>query len=256
MGRESKSSVGGFTSVRRVSPTHQVREQLLAAIERGDFLAGAALPSERKLCEMFGVSRVSVREAIAGLESTGLVRVEHGRGVFVRDSANDAYAGPFAKYLEIHREELVELLKVRGALDELAAVEGTEHATSDGIAGMRKAEEAFRLAVESGETDLRKLSELDVAFHLSIAALTKGELLARLLGELNGVLEESRRVTLSRRGQLQRSSDEHSAIADAIAKKDPLAARLAVREHLVHIRSWVDEFTAGRGPSEGEPTQS
>lgn len=239
MSRQRDPAPAVFTSVRRVRPTHHVREQLLAAIERGDYPPGSALPSERVLCETFGVSRVSVRQAIAGLESTGLVRVEHGKGVFVRDSANDAYVGPFSRYLSMHRDELLELLKVRGALDELAAAEAIEHGTEEGLAKMVAAERAFREAVEAGETDLSKLSELDIAFHVSIASLGKGQLLYVLITELNNVLKESRRVTLSRPGQLERSAAEHQIIANAIVARDVAAARRAVKKHLRPIRKWI-----------------
>lgn len=252
MTRPNEVKLGSFTSVQRVRPTLQVREQLLAAIERGDYPPGSALPSERALCETFGVSRVSVREAIAGLESLGLVRVEQGRGAFVRDTANETYAGPFAKYLTMHREELVELLKVRGALDELAAVEAVAHAAPAGLKAMRAAEQAFRSAVAVGETDLRKLADLDVAFHMSVAELGQGVLLPRLLGELNGVLDESRRVTLSRPGQLERSAIEHAKIADAVEAGDGKGARQAVRTHLGHIRKWVGEFKVEEEEEEEE----
>lgn len=250
MATERDAMPGGFTSVRRVRPTQHVREQLLSAIERGDYPPGAALPSERVLCETFGVSRVSVREAIAGLESTGLVRVEHGKGAFVRDSANDSYVGPFAKYLTMHRDELVELLKVRGVLDELAAAEAIEHASDEGLEFMSAAEREFRSAVEAGETNLTKLSELDVAFHVSIAALSSGELLHGLVTELNEVLKESRRVTFSRPGQLQRSAVEHQAIAEAIVARDASAARDAVQQHLHQIRRWVSEIDVVQASSE------
>lgn len=241
MSKQRGSVPAEFTSVHRVRPTQHVREQLLAAIERGDYPPGSALPSERVLCETFGVSRVSVREALAGLESTGLVRVEHGKGAFVRDSANDSYVGPFVKYLNMHRDELVELLKVRGVLDELAAAEAIEHASDEDLTQMLNAELAFRTAVESGETNLNKLSELDVAFHVSIASLGKGELLHLLITELNQVLKESRRVTLSRPGQLQRSANEHKDIAEAIVARDTESARQAVQHHLHQIRKWVSK---------------
>lgn len=254
VGRQRDAMPDGFTSVRRVRPTQQVREQLLGAIERGDFPPGAALPSERVLCETFGVSRVSVREAIAGLESTGLVRVEHGKGAFVRDSANDSYVGPFAKYLTMHRDELIELLKVRGVLDELAAVEAIEHASDENLELVAAAEQEFRTAVQSGETNLNRLSELDVAFHVSIAARSKGELLHVLITELNEVLKESRRITFSRPGQLQRSAREHKAIAEAIVARDVATAREAVQQHLHQIRRWVSEIEVE--PSADESAQS
>lgn len=232
----------GFTSVTRVSSTQQVRDQLLHAIERGDYAPGSALPSERALCASFGVSRVSVREAIAGLVSTGLVRVEHGRGVFVRESAHDAYAGPFARYLEANRDELVELLKVRGALDELAAVEAIEHGDESAFSLIDDANSAFQRAAGADSTDTRRTAELDATFHMSIAHASRGKLLPRLLEELNGVMEESRIATLSRPGQLATSAREHTAIVDALNAHDTSAARRAVRAHIDNVLSWVSRF--------------
>lgn len=235
-----------FQTVRRVSPTHQVREQIMAAIQRGDFPAGSPLPSERELCRDFGVSRVSVREALAGLEAMNLIVIQHGRGAFVRESVNDQYAGPFAKYLELHRDELLELLKVRGALDELAAEEVARRAEGDGIGAVERACAAFKAEAEAERPDLAEAVRLDVAFHLSIAEASKGELLPRLLTELNNVLAESREVTFSREGQLARSVTEHQAILHALQKRDPAGAREAVNKHMTGIQEWVAEFQADR----------
>ncbi|MCG2799991.1 MAG: GntR family transcriptional regulator, partial [Cellulomonas sp.] len=79
MAGRTKAAAPMLTSIKRVGPTQLVREQLLVAIESGAYAPGSALPSERVLCETFGVSRVSLREAIAGLEATGLITVQHGR---------------------------------------------------------------------------------------------------------------------------------------------------------------------------------
>ncbi|GAA1933531.1 FadR/GntR family transcriptional regulator [Nocardioides marmoribigeumensis] len=229
-----------FTTVKRVSPTHQVREQLLAAIQRGDYGPGAAIPSERVLCETFGVSRVSVREAIAGLESMGLIRVEHGRGAFVRESVNQSFMRPFGRYLEEHRGELLELIKVRGALDELAVAEATEHADAVGLDRLQAANDAFGEAVDAGRDDV-DVARCDVTFHLTIAELAGGVLLPPLVRELNGVLGESRLLMLARPGQRERSVAEHQAIIDALVARDVVAARRAVRKHLEPIRDWLLE---------------
>lgn len=243
MGTKRAAPPTGFKTLRRTSPTSHVRDELRAAIENGDYPPGSMLPSERVLCESFGVSRVSVREALAGLESTGLIRVEHGRGAIVRESVSDSYAGPFGRYLELHRAELVELLKVRGALDELAATEATEHADEAGLAHLLRAEGAFADAAGSEAPNYAQIAELDIAFHMGIAESSQGILLPRLVGQLSDVLSESRRITLARPGQLERSVSEHRAIAQAIVDRDAAKARRAVRKHLVHIRKWVDDFT-------------
>lgn len=61
-----------------------IADELRAAIHRGEFAPGDALPSETQLCTTYDVSRPTVRHAIAILRSEGLIDVEHGRGAFVR----------------------------------------------------------------------------------------------------------------------------------------------------------------------------
>lgn len=238
-----------FQAVRRVSPTEQVREQLLAAIERGDYPPGSLLPSERVLCETFGVSRVSTREALAGLEAMKVIVVEHGRGAFVRKDINDQYAGPFAKYLQLHRTELIELLKVRGALDSLAADEVAQRPPDADMGEIEQAADEFTRAAQAEQRNVAEIAKLDIAFHLSIAHAAGGTLLPKLLGELNDVLGESRRATLSRSGQLTRSVREHRAIVNALRKRDRAAARRAVGAHMSGIQEWLKNLpTETTGP--------
>ncbi|MDX3006752.1 GntR family transcriptional regulator [Kribbella solani] len=62
----------------------QVAADLRGKISDGTYPAGSKLPSERTLIGEYGVSRITIREAIGLLRSEGLVVAEHGRGVFVR----------------------------------------------------------------------------------------------------------------------------------------------------------------------------
>ena len=54
-------------------------------IARGALAAGDALPSEQSLCDQFGVSRITVRRALADLAEAGLIERRHGIGSFVTD---------------------------------------------------------------------------------------------------------------------------------------------------------------------------
>jgi DNA-binding FadR family transcriptional regulator len=230
-----------------VSPTDQVREQLTAAIERGDFPPGSALPSERALCEMFGVSRVSAREALAGLEAMKLIEIQHGRGAFVPANINDQYAGPFARYLRLHRMELIELLNVRGALDALAADQVAQRGPDADIDAIEDAAEAFARAAEAEPRDVAELARLDIAFHLAIANASGGTLLPNLLTELNDLLKESRSATLARHGQLTMSVRQHRAIVEALRKQDRAGARRAVDGHMSGIRKWLEQIPDDEG---------
>jgi GntR family transcriptional regulator len=63
----------------------QLTELLTREIETGRWAAGERLPSEPAICKQFGVSRTTVRQALAALESDGLIRREKGRGTFVAE---------------------------------------------------------------------------------------------------------------------------------------------------------------------------
>lgn len=244
-----------FTAVTRVSPTQQVREQLTAAIERGEYVPGTLLPSERRLCEAFGVSRVSVREALAGLEAMGMITVQHGRGAFVRLGAKDRFA-PFGAYIQLHRSEIVDLLKIRAALDGLAAEGAAERWTGTDPQGVASAHEAFVKAVQEGGSP-ESLVPLDMAFHLAIANSAGSQLLPGLLKDLNGILEESRHISFTREGQPQSSAKQHQAIAEAIRAKDAPAARRAAAKHVQGIAEWLEAFAAVEAAlNDGQDTQS
>ena len=232
----------GLTVIHRVGSARQVRDQLVSAIERGVYPPGTFLPSERVLCETLGVSRVSVREAIAGLDAMNLITVQHGKGALVREDAGTAIAGSFGRYLGEHRDEVLELLRVRQALDGLAAEDAARVATEQSVADLQKLCDAFAEASQGPDADLTEVARCDVAFHMAIAAASGGTLLPRMLGELNEVLSESRRATLSRRGQMSASAKQHQAIVDAVALGDQKGAQQAARRHMAGIITWVSTF--------------
>lgn len=235
--KSSGRSVQRLTAVKRVSPTQQVRDQLLAAIESGEYAPGALLPSERELCEIFGVSRVSVREAIAGLEAMNLISVRHGLGAFVQEGIHDRYAGSFGKYLELHQEQLIDLTKVRGALEGLAAEEAARAGSKSALRKIESAERAFEKAAQAGDSNAA--AECDRAFHLAIADASASELLSRLVHEVNDLFTESRAATFAQEGQLANSVADHQEILKAILDGDVARSRVAVVNHMRRISDWL-----------------
>lgn len=72
---------------RRPEPLwHQAEMALRFLIDRGEWAPGMQIPNEDKLCEMLGISRITLRHALRNLEEAGMLRREHGRGTFVRSA--------------------------------------------------------------------------------------------------------------------------------------------------------------------------
>jgi DNA-binding FadR family transcriptional regulator len=214
-----------------------VRRQIEEAIRRGDFASGERLPSERELVETFGVSRVSVREAIRSLEGLGLLRVYQGRGAFVTDRRS-GFGEPIARWLEIHRDEILELLDVRAALDGFAAECAVRRDDAEHAAAIVVAEHAFARAVDDG-AETAELVALDIDFHLAIADAAGNGLLYDLLSDVHLYLAEARHAVLAPEGRPAQSAAEHGRIRDAVVARDAEAARAATYAHFASVRELV-----------------
>jgi GntR family transcriptional regulator len=81
------SRVDGALAVGAGTRSDEVRDAIADGIAAGRWRPGHRLPSERRLCAAFGVSRVTVRKALAALVDEGAVEVAHGRGWFVAPAA-------------------------------------------------------------------------------------------------------------------------------------------------------------------------
>ncbi len=117
---------------RRPEPLwHQAEMALRELIERGEWVSGSQIPNEDRLCDMLGISRITVRHALRNLEEAGLLRREHGRGTFVRsatvvagvrgltsftDEMKTLALAPSSRLLEAHRlpadEEMADALEI------------------------------------------------------------------------------------------------------------------------------------------------
>lgn len=117
---------------RRPEPLwHQAETALRSLIERGEWASGSQIPNEDRLCDMLGISRITVRHALRNLEEAGLLRREHGRGTFVRsatvvagvrgltsftDEMKTLALAPSTRLLQAHRvlatEEMADALEI------------------------------------------------------------------------------------------------------------------------------------------------
>lgn len=235
-GKAMSDGAAGLTTIKRIQRSAAVREQLEAAIRRGDFAPGDRIPSERELVETFGVSRVSVREAIRSLEALGQVTVQHGRGVFVTDRRS-GLGEPMSRWLELHRDETIELIDVRAALDALAVEGAVRRYRPSEIEKVEQSHDAFREAVENGAPS-EEVVALDGAFHVAIAEASGNRLLCDLLGDLTAYLTSHRHGALADSRRAASSLAEHQKVVEAILERDVERAREAMFAHLGSVRQF------------------
>lgn len=240
--------------VDRTSVVGSVIEQLEGLIF-GGFEPGEALPSEGKLAEALGVSRLTVREATRTLAARGLLEITQGRRPRVA-APNGALIGDFFK-IAVRRDQraLLDLLDVRRALEVHIAALAASRATKSDIADMEMSIRVMRAAEDESEA----FHAADVRFHENLAAASGNRMLVFLIEAFADPLRESRLRSFAghraRGGGIEDVIQQHQAILDAVKAGSPKAAADAMRYHLRQTESdlkAVLQGTASREPKESE----
>ncbi|WP_458095630.1 GntR family transcriptional regulator [Roseomonas sp. WA12] len=188
-------------------------ERLREAIVDGTLPAGRKL-SERSLAAALAISAQPIREALRRLEGEGLVESRPRSGTFVA-ALDDG--------------RLIEMGRIRAALEGVAAGFAARQATPEALAALRARLEAIRAATTLG--DPARLAEANDAFHLALHAITGNALLSRTLQALRAYHHMSRTRVLSTRDQRDRALEEHGAVLARIEAGDATGAEALMRAH-------------------------
>ncbi len=222
--------------VDRTSVADSVIEQLEGLIF-GGLQPGEALPSEGKLAEALGVSRLTVREATRTLAARGLLEIRQGRRPTIA-APNGGLIGDFFK-TAVRRDPraLLDLLDVRRALEVHIAVLAARRATKSDIADMEMSINVMR----AGEDESEAFHAADVRFHENLAAASGNRMLVFLIEAFADPLRESRLRSFAghraRGGGIEDVIQQHQAILDAVKAGSPKAAAEAMRYHLQQTES-------------------
>ena len=217
-----------FHVARVAAPLRQkATESLRNAIAVGRFVPGQRL-LERELCEMTGVSRTLVREALRQLEAEGLIVVSANRGPVV---------------VKLTRKQAQDIYDVRCLLEGFAAEIVAEKGTPDQIARLQAAFEDLRRDIDSPEPLDRLLAKN--RFYEELIEVAANEALGSTLRMLNSRITLLRSASLQHPGRAARSIAELEALMDAIRRRDRKAARDAAALHVRNaaetaLRSFAD----------------
>ncbi len=223
----------------------QVADQMRSLIGRGTFVPGEKLPPERELAELLAVSRPTVREALIVLEVEGFVHIRMGSGVYVAAPLNDGEPRP-----EGEAEGPFELLRARAIVECAIVEEAARVVRPDQIAVLDANLARMGEALEDRPAALR----LDREFHMAVAAITGNATLSRFVSQIHDLRLTryfERLASYFENPQTWRTAlEEHRAVRDAIATRDPEAARAAMRGHLDQSQIRLSE-SFGEEPSDG-----
>jgi GntR family transcriptional regulator, trigonelline degradation regulator len=184
----------------------QVVEMLRAAITGGQFVPGQRL-IEKDLCDLMGVSRPSVREALRQVESEGLIVTIANRGPTVS---------------QLSERDIASIYEVRGALEALAAQRFAAIASDEQVKELDRA--VCQLEAAYGTEDVERIVVAKRVFYDVLLEGSGNSILPALLRTMNARINQLRRVSLSSPKRAASSLREIRAVLRAVKQRDPEAA--------------------------------
>lgn len=208
-------------------------EQLATSVRLGVFVTGEQLPPERELAETLGVSRTTLREAIAALREAGMVETRRGRGggtVVVHRAAEPGselaqQAGPASPAMTA--AQMRDALDFRRVVEPGAVALAATRALS---ADQRAWLVSSRLDVERA-ADVAEHRQADSRLHLALATVSGSDLLVAAVTQAQGALHEMLTAIPVLAPNISHSGAQHRAVVDAVLAGDASAARRAMEEH-------------------------
>ncbi len=212
-----------------------VVESISALIKNGELRPGDHLLSERELCERFGISRTSVRKALAILSGMGLIETSPRNGAYIAQASAQQAIDSLSQLIARNRYQAANLYEVRRLIDvqaaRLAAIRRDE-------ADVIKLRGLHRLVIESLQNP-PALHRADMNLHIGIAESTKNPFFGELMRVLISAYLEIFHVVWGKREQDEEEQtlfahyfSQHELIVEAIAEKDPEAAAAYMTQHI------------------------
>jgi GntR family transcriptional repressor for pyruvate dehydrogenase complex len=215
-----------------------VVRRTLAYIEEERLRPGDCLPSMKSLAGQFAVATPTLREAFRRLEANGVLEIRHGSGVYVRSVSERLFVTNSGLH-SIAPGLVLNLLDARLLIEPHLAELAAESITSEAVGDLG----ALLDEAERHLDDDAILHDLNMKFHCVTAQSSGNAVLAQTIESYVELYSPEQMSVLSLYDSDGRPRDQqdHRAIWQAIRDRNGASARQLMHQHLVGVRSVVEE---------------
>lgn len=179
---------------------------------------------ERELAQRLGVSRTPLRESINRLAMEGFLRIVPRKGIYV---------------VKKTRDEIIEILLVRAALEGMAARLATQYVTENEIERMRDMFSPFNEKITKKQ--FVKYSDANIEFHELVLKTSRCGKLIELAGRLFDHIRWIRFRSVALEHRFQQMQKEHVGIIEALQRRDPDLSEKRMRAHIEGLAQYIHE---------------
>lgn len=218
-----------------------VAKQIIEKIISGTLKPGDKLPSEHDMTETFGISRISLREAMKLLEAKGYIESQGRRGKFVKSAGESALESAIEGMISIDHDKIWELLAVRRIIDSEAARMAALQAKKFQIELLKRFKKNADTIGIHNLVSTREGGKLYTQFYNDLADATNNTIYSHLMKSISFLLKDALPYSRHKLKEIPGVSrifyKHHLDIIIAIENGNAEAARRSVIEHI----DWLEK---------------
>lgn len=206
-----------------------VAEQIKQHIIDNGLNPGDKLPTEKEMCQILGVSRSSVREAVKSLQSLGIIETKQREGIVVRSLGSGALVDYLTFGLQFADPNVTDLTEARAVVEIGILPLVASKAESEDFEDMERGVSTMESAVDNWSEYVGG----DEAFHRALIRGARNKALSTFGDVVTKFFEITRERLQGPPSDWQRSVREHRAIIEALKKRDVAQATSILKRHLL-----------------------
>ncbi|MFT3962969.1 FadR/GntR family transcriptional regulator [Propionivibrio sp.] len=226
--------------INKTNACDQIVERIKQSIISGEFKIGERLPTELQLTEMFGVSRVPVREALRTLRQAGFLVTKHGVGTFVNIVSPDIMGNEFGAFMFLQDKSIIEMLQLRRLLEVESARLAAMNATAMDVKKIKEFEALAReeiLKLRAGKDN--SFYAADLGFHVAIAEASHNGIYVRFINSIHETLHFHQFLSLRETTDHDEVIQYHQGVCAAIVERNPEKASSMMDGHIKRVEKLI-----------------
>lgn len=223
--------------IKKVSIGEQICDQIMELLVDGTWEIGEKIPSENQLAEAFGVSRITVREALLRLSALGLLETRFGSGTYVKEVTPTTLVNSIMPSVYIDSNSMLEVLEYRQVFEVKTAGLAARKATDEGI----KELERIYADMVRNQDSLTDFAESDLEFHLALSTMTNNSMLIATMNVIKSALSVAMQQIIEYRGNDGGLAD-HAKLIESIRAHDEEETMRLMEEHISEAYATVEQL--------------
>jgi GntR family transcriptional repressor for pyruvate dehydrogenase complex len=220
----------------RLTLSQRIERTIENAIREKKLAVGSKLPTEREMCESFGVSRTALREALRRLSARGLITIQKGSGMYVSEiNIEDAIKTLNLYYdMKFDHNLLSQIIEVRSLFEPRIASLAALNRSEEDLTAMAQNIEEFEAC---NPDNTQKEADIDNRFHLLITKAASNPILQITMEPIYSLLPRMRNFIYGNiDGEKHHTLEYHKKLLEAIGEKQGDVAQQLMGQHLSRTR--------------------